>query len=599
MLKLIIEDDEGRRTVVPFVRDEITIGRQEGNTIRLTERNVSRQHARLMRETDRVFLEDLGSYNGVRVNGEKVVGRMSISDGDLVQIGDYDLAIQAEGAQLAPSSETAQTVPGYPRSLAAQSASTEPRTDDPPTEASSPVYEEAEPISGEEHTPVTPPPPSTPAPEPRRQSTAVIRVDKVEANRSRPQLELEPEEAPRLVVLNTEFAGREFACIRTELRIGRTDDNDIGLDHRSLSRTHAKLVRETNGEWRILDMQSANGLTVNGETYAQATLNHLDELELGHVKLKFVGVGGSYTFSPAAGEKQPRKSGSKAPRFIGFALGAIALAAGGWYVVNHMPVPTTTTDPQAARAEPAAAQAASATNPAAEVAQAKLEAAHDAISRHAYESAVEHLEALKAVAGIDATLLADAEDLLDQSRAELQLKKRLDKAEEALDHGQVAQARALLQDAASTVAWVDRHKTLSEELDALEQKARRRNKPATRQPRAEAREVKVPEEVVQTESPSAHPAAAAEAKKLFDDGTALFKKAQYREARTLFSRCLDVAPTYAWCHLMLGSTYARLGEVDNGARHYRTFVKLAPNAEETPQVRVLLEQYEASKGSSN
>ena len=50
MLKLIIEDDEGRKTVVPFVRDEITIGRKEGNTIRLTERNVSRRHARIVIE---------------------------------------------------------------------------------------------------------------------------------------------------------------------------------------------------------------------------------------------------------------------------------------------------------------------------------------------------------------------------------------------------------------------------------------------------------------------------------------------------------------------------------------------------------------------
>ena len=38
-MKLIIEDDEGRKTVVPFARDEISIGRLEGNTIRLTERN--------------------------------------------------------------------------------------------------------------------------------------------------------------------------------------------------------------------------------------------------------------------------------------------------------------------------------------------------------------------------------------------------------------------------------------------------------------------------------------------------------------------------------------------------------------------------------
>ena len=49
------------------------------------------------------------------------------------------------------------------------------------------------------------------------------------------------------MVLNTDFAGREFVCNRTEMKIGRTDDNDIALDHRSLSRTHCKVVREESG----------------------------------------------------------------------------------------------------------------------------------------------------------------------------------------------------------------------------------------------------------------------------------------------------------------------------------------------------------------
>ena len=97
MLKLIIEDDEGRKTVVPFVRDEITIGRQEGNTIRLTERNVSRRHARLVRQNGHVLVEDLGSYNGIRINGDKIQGQVPVHEGDLIQIGDYDLAVQQEG----------------------------------------------------------------------------------------------------------------------------------------------------------------------------------------------------------------------------------------------------------------------------------------------------------------------------------------------------------------------------------------------------------------------------------------------------------------------------------------------------------------------
>ncbi|HEY8208902.1 MAG TPA: FHA domain-containing protein, partial [Myxococcaceae bacterium] len=78
MMKLIIEDDEGRKTVVPFVREEITIGRQEGNTIRLTERNVSRRHARLLRQNGHVVVEDLGSYNGIKINGERIQGQTTV-----------------------------------------------------------------------------------------------------------------------------------------------------------------------------------------------------------------------------------------------------------------------------------------------------------------------------------------------------------------------------------------------------------------------------------------------------------------------------------------------------------------------------------------
>ena len=59
-----IEDDEGNRSVVPITRPEITIGRQDGNVIKLTDRNVSRQHAVLYSRNDSLTLEDLESYTG-------------------------------------------------------------------------------------------------------------------------------------------------------------------------------------------------------------------------------------------------------------------------------------------------------------------------------------------------------------------------------------------------------------------------------------------------------------------------------------------------------------------------------------------------------
>ncbi len=105
-MKLVIEDDAGRKTVVPFAREKISIGRETGNTVRLPERNVSRRHAVLVREADAFVIEDLGSHNGVRVNGDRIKGRSRVNHGDVIQIGDYDLALEDESKTAAPERPT-------------------------------------------------------------------------------------------------------------------------------------------------------------------------------------------------------------------------------------------------------------------------------------------------------------------------------------------------------------------------------------------------------------------------------------------------------------------------------------------------------------
>src|SRR5258706_2675630 len=94
-MKLIIEDDEGSKPVIPVVRDEITIGRNDANMVRLTEKNVSRKHGRLVREEGHFYIEDLNSFTGIRLNGEKVHGKALVREGDLIQISEYDLSLQA------------------------------------------------------------------------------------------------------------------------------------------------------------------------------------------------------------------------------------------------------------------------------------------------------------------------------------------------------------------------------------------------------------------------------------------------------------------------------------------------------------------------
>ncbi|HET7540821.1 MAG TPA: FHA domain-containing protein [Polyangiaceae bacterium] len=118
MWKLTIEDDQASKTVVHLVRDDYTIGRAEENTVRLTERNISRRHARLTKPGERWLLLDLGSYNGCYVNGQRVSDKHEIVHGDLVQLGDYRLQILDDSILDPVSFDKAVTMPAAPRSQA-------------------------------------------------------------------------------------------------------------------------------------------------------------------------------------------------------------------------------------------------------------------------------------------------------------------------------------------------------------------------------------------------------------------------------------------------------------------------------------------------
>ncbi len=65
----------------------ITIGRKEGNTIRLTEPYVSGNHAKIVVKNNEVLIEDLNSTNGVFINDEKVSGYAKVRANDKIRIG--------------------------------------------------------------------------------------------------------------------------------------------------------------------------------------------------------------------------------------------------------------------------------------------------------------------------------------------------------------------------------------------------------------------------------------------------------------------------------------------------------------------------------
>lgn len=73
---------------------------------------------------------------------------------------------------------------------------------------------------------------------------------------------------------------------REETVIGRTSECDIPLPSNNVSRRHA-CVGFRNEEYHIKDLNSTNGVYVNGVRIEKCVLRNLDQIEIGDVKLVF------------------------------------------------------------------------------------------------------------------------------------------------------------------------------------------------------------------------------------------------------------------------------------------------------------------------
>ncbi|MGL4464681.1 MAG: FHA domain-containing protein [Planctomycetia bacterium] len=76
--------DKGRSFLQ--LKTPVTIGREEGNTVRLNDDRVSRFHAKIQEDQAQIVLTDLDSTNGTSVNGETVQLRL-LRAGDRVSLG--------------------------------------------------------------------------------------------------------------------------------------------------------------------------------------------------------------------------------------------------------------------------------------------------------------------------------------------------------------------------------------------------------------------------------------------------------------------------------------------------------------------------------
>ena len=70
--------------------------------------------------------------------------------------------------------------------------------------------------------------------------------------------------------------------------IGRTPDNDLQIDSKFISRHHCQLVTGSDGITVIEDLNSTNGIVVQGKRVRRHTLRNGDVVSVGQHEIRYV-----------------------------------------------------------------------------------------------------------------------------------------------------------------------------------------------------------------------------------------------------------------------------------------------------------------------
>jgi len=81
---------------IPLSKGEFVLGRGSECEVQIDDFQASRRHAVLHVDADTVTIEDLGSRNGIEVNGARVSGTTALVHGDVIGIGKHEIHLVEE-----------------------------------------------------------------------------------------------------------------------------------------------------------------------------------------------------------------------------------------------------------------------------------------------------------------------------------------------------------------------------------------------------------------------------------------------------------------------------------------------------------------------
>lgn len=91
---LLVVSGDARGEVIPVTTLPAVIGRSLDADLTVADHSVSRRHAELAGGRGELAIEDRGSSNGTTLNGNDIVGSITLHDGDLLGLGSATLLVK-------------------------------------------------------------------------------------------------------------------------------------------------------------------------------------------------------------------------------------------------------------------------------------------------------------------------------------------------------------------------------------------------------------------------------------------------------------------------------------------------------------------------
>ncbi|GAC1350262.1 MAG: hypothetical protein NVSMB27_31100 [Ktedonobacteraceae bacterium] len=263
-------------------RTVVTIGRGEENDIWLDDDMASRNHAELAWNEGSVYITDCDSLNGVLLNGHRIRRPTLVQAGELLEIGSHRFLFEKAEQPGPPAEQDDPLLRHVWHSSSALLTDSEKLSMAQSVQDATPIDRHPKRSEGSARNSGA----AQLHPSPPAEVNPVELQDTAQLNPISPPPQT-LDSRGMLILRDGEMAGQSFVLDRPVITIGRGSECDVAINDASISRRHAQVLRQANGNY-VQDLASRNGTKVNDQPLLTPRLLQVGDIVcLGNVRLEY------------------------------------------------------------------------------------------------------------------------------------------------------------------------------------------------------------------------------------------------------------------------------------------------------------------------